>query len=155
MKDYFIHLFNYDRHSNLQIAEMIGKPGDPEKPVQLMAHLLASQQVWLARVKHEPTVGGALWPDWKVDTFLQTIHYNHRGWMNFLDHLQPHDLDNMVSYKNSRGESFENKLSDVLAHVINHGTHHRAQIGQYLKIAGIDLPPTDYIFYIRELEQNK
>ncbi|MDB5154777.1 MAG: hypothetical protein JWR54_3528, partial [Mucilaginibacter sp.] len=55
----------------------------------------------------------------------------------------------VISYKNLKGDDFENKLSDVLAHLINHGTHHRAQVGQHLKLAGVELPNTDYIFYIR------
>jgi uncharacterized damage-inducible protein DinB len=155
MKEYFIRLFNYDTHTNLLMTEMIINAGSPEKPVQLMAHLLAARQIWLARCKAEPAIGGALWPDWKADTFAKIIEENSKGWINFLDKCTPADFDKMISYKNSKGESFENKLSDVLAHVINHGTHHRAQAGQYLKSGGVDLPFTDYIFYIRQLEQNK
>jgi uncharacterized damage-inducible protein DinB len=69
----------------------------------------------------------------------------------YLDGLQPDDFEKIISYKNSRGDAFENRLSDILAHVINHGTHHRAQIGQQLKSGGLEnLPITDYIFYIRE-----
>jgi uncharacterized damage-inducible protein DinB len=34
--------------------------------------------------------------------------------------------------------------------LINHGTHHRAQIGQLIKFDGLEiLPNTDYIFYLR------
>ncbi len=155
MKEYFIRLFNYDTHTNLLVTEMIINAGNPEKPVQLMAHLLAAQQVWLARCKGEPAIGGALWPDWKADTFFQIIDGNSKGWIDFMNKCTPADFERMISYKNSKGESFENKLSDVLAHAINHGTHHRAQVGQYLKSGGADLPFTDYIFYIRQLEQNK
>ncbi len=154
MKEYFIRLFNYDKHTNLLMTEMIAKAGNSEKPVQLMAHLLAAQQVWLIRCKCEPFTG-ALWPDWKADTFINLIEENSKSWIDFLNSLTPADFDKPVSYKNSKGEEFENKLSDILAHAINHGTHHRAQIGQYLKTGGANLPFTDYIFYIRQLEQNK
>jgi uncharacterized damage-inducible protein DinB len=155
MKDHFIRLFNYDTHTNLLMTEMIINAGSPEKPVQLMAHLLAAQQIWLARCKGEPAIGGALWPDWKADTFAKTIDENSNGWIDFLNGPGPADFDKLVSYKNSKGEDFKNKLIDILAHAINHGTHHRAQAGQYLKSGGTDLPFTDYIFYIRQLEQNK
>jgi len=154
MKEYFTRLFNYDTHTNLLMTEMIINAGNPEKPVQLMAHLLAAQQVWLTRCKGEPFTG-VLWPDWKADTFVSTIEENGKGWLDFLNSLSPADFDTSISYKNSKGESFENKLSDILAHAINHGTHHRAQAGQYLKSNSVDLPFTDYIFYIRQLEQNK
>jgi uncharacterized damage-inducible protein DinB len=154
MKEYFIRLFNYDAHTNLLVTEMIIKAGNPEKPVQLMAHLLAAQQVWLTRCKSEPFTG-VLWPDWKADTFVKTIEENSKGWIDFLNSLTPADFDKPISYKNTKGEEFENKLSDILAHAINHGTHHRAQVGQYLKSGGVDLPYTDYIFYIRQMEQSK
>jgi uncharacterized damage-inducible protein DinB len=152
MKVYFIQLFNYDRYSNLQILDAIKKNIDTTEPVRLMAHLLAAQQIWLTRCKKEPAIGGALWPDWNADTFEQMINDNHQKWISFLQGLNNVDFEEQVSYKNSRGKRFENKLSDILAHVINHGTHHRAQAGQHLKLAGIELPNTDYIFYIRGLK---
>ena len=155
MKDYFIRLFNYDKYSNLLMTEMIVNAGGPERPVQLIAHLLAAQQVWLTRCKGEPFTG-ILWPEWKADALEQAIHDNHRGWINFLDYLSPDDFDKIISYRNFKGDSWENKLTDILAHVINHGTHHRAQAGQHLILAGVEtLPITDYIFYIRQPEQNK
>jgi uncharacterized damage-inducible protein DinB len=65
--------------------------------------------------------------------------------------LDDNAFEEIVYYKNLRGDGYENKLEDILAHLINHGTHHRAQIGQELKLAGVEnLPVTDYIFYIRE-----
>ena len=152
MKSYFIQLLNYDRYANLQVLEMIIKGDRPAKPVQLMAHLLAAQQVWLNRCKGEPAIGGVLWPDWPADALGQIINKNHRGWMTFLEKLDNDDFEKLVSYKDSKGNGFENKLSDILAHMINHGTHHRAQAGQHLKLAGADLPATDYIFYLRTLK---
>ena len=152
MKEYFIRLFNYDKHTNLLITQAIIEAGSPEKPVQLMSHLLTAQQVWLTRCKGEPPIGTALWPDCKANALEQTINDNHRGWINFLEYLSPDDFYQIISYRNFKGDSWESKLSDILAHVINHGTHHRAQAGQHLILAGVEsLPVTDYIFYIREL----
>lgn len=151
MKTYFTGLLNYDRYANETILDAIIKANMPEKPVELMAHLLVAQQIWLNRCKGLPAVGGALWPDWKADTFSDIIAKNSSEWLNYIASLQEDDFEKLIPYKNSKGDSFENKLSDVLAHLINHGTHHRAQIGQQLKFAGADnLPNTDYIAYIRQ-----
>ena len=152
MKAYFIQLFNYDRYANLRILETIRNAGNITEPIKIIAHLLAAQQIWLNRCKKEPAIGGALWPDWSVNTFEQTINNNHQNWINFLEGLNDEGFNQLVSYKNSKGESFENKLSDILAHVINHGTHHRAHAGQHLKLTRIELPNTDYIAYIRGLK---
>ena len=149
MKDYFIRLFDYDRFANQLIAETIIKTNNTGKAVQLMAHLLAVEQVWLARCKGEPATGLEIWPDWKAEVFEQLIEDNHRAWINFLDYLSPDDFDTTISYKNSKGISFESKLSDMLTQVTNHGTHTRGQAGQQLKFDGVEaLPITDYIFYV-------
>ena len=154
MKSYFIRLFNYDQFANKQITDLILKSGQTGKPVQLMAHLLAAQQIWLNRCKGLPAPGGALWPDWQAETFNAIIDSNHQAWITYLDGLQPGDFNADVVYKNSRGDSFQTRLDDVLAHLINHGTHHRAQAGQQLKFNGLlQLPTTDYIFYVRELNK--
>lgn len=151
MKTYFTQLFNYDRYANELILQTIIKANNPEKPVKLMAHLLAAQQIWFNRCKGLPATGGALWPDWRADTFAGLIAENSTAWVNYLDELQPGDFDILINYKTLKGDSFQNKLSDILAHVINHGTHHRAQAGQHLIAAGIEsLPITDYIFYLRK-----
>jgi len=150
MNDYFLNLFNYDQFANGVILNCIFEAGEPEKPVQLMAHLLAAQQVWLNRCKGLPPASNVLWPDWKADTFEKLINDNHKGWVEYVSNLQPQDFNKIIAYKNTKGEDFENELADILAHVINHGTHHRAQAGQQLKLAGLEnLPLTDYILYVR------
>lgn len=151
MKNYFLKLFDYDQFENQVILELIFEANQPELSVQLMAHLLAAQQVWLNRCKGSPATSYSIWPDWQADTFEKILNDNNYTWKEFLKELNPEDFEKIISYKNSKGDSFENKLSDILAHVINHGTHHRAQIGQQLKAAGIEkLPFTDYIVYLRQ-----
>jgi uncharacterized damage-inducible protein DinB len=134
----------------LLILDTINKAGDAEKPIKLVAHALAAQQIWLNRCKGLPSPNVVLWPDWPAGTFANIIDKNHQEWIEYLNNLAPADFDNPISYKTLKGDGFENKLCDILAHVINHGTHHRAQAGQHLLIAGADkLPMTDYIFYLR------
>ena len=152
MKEYFIRLFEYDRYANHIILETIIKANNPDKPVKLVAHLLAAQQVWLKRCQGVPAIAGPLWPDWPVDTLAGIIDTNSSQWIEFLHGLQAADLEKFITSKTSRGDTFQDKMIDALAHVIIHGTHHRAQAGQHLIAAGIEsLPNTDYIFYIRAL----
>ncbi|HTD41213.1 MAG TPA: DinB family protein, partial [Mucilaginibacter sp.] len=127
MKAYFTRLFNYDRYANLLIVSAIQQTKEPEKAEQLMAHMLAAQQIWMNRCKGEPAIGSTLWPDWKADTFEEMINDNHRKWVVFLEKLNNSDFERLISYKSLRGDGFKNKLIDILGHVINHGTHHRAQ----------------------------
>ncbi len=152
MKSQFIKLFNFDRYANGLIAESMTKINPTAKPIQFLGHLFAAQKIWLNRCKGLPPAAVPLWPELGVkhDEFTDIIADNHQGWINYLNDLNETDFDKIIKYKNSKGDSYENLLSDILTHVINHGTHHRAQIGQLLKFDGLkNLPNTDYIFYLR------
>ncbi|RVU00593.1 damage-inducible protein DinB [Mucilaginibacter limnophilus] len=148
MKEYFLPLFDYDRHCNELMLELIIKAGSPEKPVKLMAHILGAQQVWLNRcngLANAYTV--PVWPDWQVEELSPYMKNNPLAWAAFLAKA---DFTQRIVYKTSQGAAFDNTVTEILTHVINHGTHHRAQIGQHLKLAGIEeLPLTDYIFWVR------
>ena len=155
MKNYFITLFNYDRWANELMLKSITEAGFPEKPVQLMAHLLAAQQVWLNRCQGFTLAAIELWPALGTahEDLPNRVQDNYKGWINFLNGLSNDDFEKIIGYKNTKGDSFSDALQNILAHVINHGTHHRAQIGQLLKFAGLEnLPGTDFIAYLRHVK---
>lgn len=136
---------------NLQLADIILKESGPSYSVKLMAHLLSAQQVWFARCNGGSNTGRVLWPgDWEPDMLPSIIEQNSKDWLDLLSTFTATDFDKIISYQNMQGDQFETKLSDILTQVTNHGTHHRAQIGQQLKLSGVEkLPVTDYIAYIR------
>jgi uncharacterized damage-inducible protein DinB len=70
-------------------------------------------------------------------------------WLAFIDELQDGDLEKTITYTNSLGNTYTDKITDILAHVINHGTHHRGQISILMKEEGFILPGIDYITYLR------
>ena len=151
MKQYFLRLFEYDKYANSVIADLIIKANNPEIAVKLMTHLLAAQNMWYSRCTSLPTADIALWAEGDAKTFTDQIKERSDLWIGFLNTLEEADFKKTVEYKNTRGEAFSSRLDDILGHTINHGTHHRAQIGQHLKLAGTDLPFTDYIIYLRSL----
>lgn len=154
MKNHFLKLFHYDKHANLQILEAIFEANQPQDAVKLMTHLLAAQQIWLLRCKATPAQGAQLWPDGQAVQFKYIIEENHSAWTGFINSLTDDDINRTSTYSNSKGEQFENNLVDIFTHLINHGTHHRAQIGQQLKLAGLEkLPATDFIFFVRGQNQ--
>lgn len=156
MKAYFINLFNYDRFATQIILKTITDAGNPERPVQIMAHMLAAQQTWLTRCKGVPLKAYTLWPEPNIAAFENHIANNSKEWVTFIEFVEQPDFEKNIKYANTKGDVFENKLTDMMMQVINHGTHHRAQIGQLLKFAGTDpLPNTDYISYVRYVQQSK
>jgi uncharacterized damage-inducible protein DinB len=149
MKAYFIKLFQYDQHINHITTDAILAANQPKESEKLMAHLLGAQQIWISRCKGENMLSGPIWPDWKADTFKRLIDDNHNAWISFLNSLTDDAFEKKITYRDMKGNEFSSKLQDMITQVTNHGTHHRAQIGQLLKQEGKNLPITDYIFYIR------
>jgi uncharacterized damage-inducible protein DinB len=94
-----------------------------------------------------------LWPtDFTIEHCERLIKEYHEEWLGILDRLSESDLDKIINYKTSMGDDYHTSVSDILAHVINHGTHTRAQAGQQLKFTGTGaLPITDYSYYLRQL----
>lgn len=119
-----------------------------------MAHLLTAQQVWLSRCKEMPLANYNLWPDWEATALASVTNSNNNEWLDYINGLNNDDFEKVITYKNTHGDNFETKLIDILTQVTNHGTHHRAQIGQQLiTAAATTLPATDYIAYVRYIEQ--
>ncbi len=154
MKQHFIKLFNYDRFANETILKAISDAGSPTKPTQLMAHLLVAERRWLDRLNQiSPYSANGLWPvNFTINHCAQLIREYHEEWMLFLERLSEANFEQVLNYKNSTGDSYSTTIADMLTHVINHGTHTRAQAGQQLKLAGAEtLPITDYVYYLRQL----
>ncbi|HWV72658.1 MAG TPA: DinB family protein [Pseudosphingobacterium sp.] len=150
MNKYFIKLFDYDRSTNLKMINLLTDGEQLKTAIELMSHLLAAQQIWFKRCRNESTTACAIWPKWSLQNLQEIADANHNNWVDFLQTLTVSDFEKSIVYRNSKGISFANRLDDIVTHLINHGTHHRAQIGQQLKLTGLTLPTTDYIFYIRE-----
>ena len=69
----------------------------------------------------------------------------------FVSALTEEDLGEKLAYTDTRGNEFEPPLWQPLLHLVNHGTHHRAECAMLL--TSLDSAPRqlDYIFF--ELER--
>jgi uncharacterized damage-inducible protein DinB len=56
--------------------------------------------------------------------------------------------DDQLSAKPLQGEDENLILWQVLLHVVNHGTDHRAQVLRLLNDLGVKTGPQDYVFYV-------
>lgn len=151
-KNNFKQLFTYDFWANKRIANTLQSQlfDTSKKCMNFLAHIRAAQQIWHARIKGEPTTDIELWPQNEyVDDSIQMLKKVHTHWVTLLD-INKGKLDQEISYKNSKGVQFNTPLDGILHHVIIHGQHHRAQIASLLRQSGIDPPATDFIFYLRE-----
>ncbi|WP_417441387.1 DinB family protein [Idiomarina sp.] len=58
------------------------------------------------------------------------------------------ELQQTITYKNTKGIEFKKVLFSLLVHVFNHQTHHRGQTTTLLSQAGVDVGVTDLLAII-------
>jgi len=54
-----------------------------------------------------------------------------------------------IAYRNSAGDAFQSTVEEILHHVFLHGAYHRGQVAMWLRSAGAEPAPTDYIAFAR------
>ena len=149
MKAYFLKLFTYDLWAFNRILEtVLTQPVQDEKIFLWLNHILNAQANWYNRCGEDRYTRG-VWELVPNDQLVKDANDLHQTWMSLISETEESEFERMVDYQNSKGTSFQSSLQDILAHVVNHGTHHRAQIAARLRDLGIAPPPTDYIFWVR------
>ena len=151
MKDYFLGLFKYNDWANQNLLICLQKNKvKEEKILTLYNHIIVAQNIWLNRINNLPTGDLKLWETKKLLDLIELTHKSSEDWINFLHDYKMSSFEEVIAYQNTEGQSFETGLADIIVHVVNHGTHHRAEIMQLLGSNDITPPEIDYIFFCRE-----
>lgn len=149
MKEEFENLFEYSNHYNQLLISLISENHQnvSEKVVKLMNHIINAHQIWNARITNEKQ-----FDVWQINNWDQNSTIDNDNYNKTLKIISGCNLNDPIEYKKSKGTIFTNKIKDILFHVVNHSTYHRAQIATELKNCGIEPINTDYIFYKRKTE---
>lgn len=155
MKDHFLKLFHYDRWANQTLFQTVLNFGsaDPEI-MKLACHIVNAQIIWYGRVSGKKEYKCNVWEMYSADELLLFPEKSFRLWTTLISETPDPDLGKMIRYTNSGGKAFTTAASDIIIHVANHGTYHRAQIAKLLRQKNTDPPNTDYIHYSRLMTQD-
>jgi uncharacterized damage-inducible protein DinB len=148
-KDHFIHLFKYNDWATRQTAESImNLKKKNRKSEELLSHIISAQKIWLNRVLGKD-INIDPWQKLTEEEWIPQSTPLTAEWINLLESLHEEDFEKRIEYLNMRGERFSNTIKDIIVHVINHSTYHRAQIAHLIKKSGEEPARTDYIVYQR------
>jgi uncharacterized damage-inducible protein DinB len=109
-----------------------------------LEHIFFADRIWFARtvdpsvLQSEETLSIA-WP------------LLHKRWEDWADALTSEEIVRIVAYKDLKGNPHSTPVWQIALHVVNHATLHRGQAMSLLRQLGVAPPPTDLIFYYREL----
>ena len=121
-----------------------------------MVHLATVEHRWLARVAGSPLPDRLRYEDYPTRAAARAksdevdAHFK-----SFLDGLTDADLDRPITYTFWRVEGpVTNTMWEILIHVVNHGTDHRAQVLPILHRLGAPTLEQDLILYLLEQSSN-
>lgn len=149
LAEHYRQLLHYDEWANREIVASIRNSGIPlPRAVQLMAHVISAEYVWLTRLtgSKQPF---PVWPQFNLEECAAQIAEISRAWMKYFENL-PDTLDQSVAYKNSKGESWSSRVRDILTHVFMHSAYHRGQIASHMREQGLTPAYTDFIHGVRQ-----
>jgi uncharacterized damage-inducible protein DinB len=147
--EYFIKLFDHMEWADKRALESLrAVSAPPPKAVELMAHILGAERVWLSRVEGVSSPI-AVWPQLTLDEAARVLIENVGGFRRVLADLSAAGLQKPITYRNSAGDQFTSTVEDMFTQVLTHGAYHRGQIAAEVRAAGGSPNPTDFIAYTR------
>jgi uncharacterized damage-inducible protein DinB len=146
---HFTKLFDHMEWADKRaLASLRGMSNPPPPAVELLAHVLGAERVWLSRIEGSKSPL-AVWPKLTLEEAERVLGENAQGFRRLLSTLPSAGLQQPITYTNSAGDEFTSTIEDMLTQVVTHGSYHRGQIAAQVRAAGGTPNPTDYIAYIR------
>jgi uncharacterized damage-inducible protein DinB len=148
--EYTRRQFSYDAWANREVLAAIRAAGADERSLQLIAHILAAERLWLERLKQQPQ-SMPVWPKLSIEQCEAQAEEMPRLWSEYLDSIGK-DFSPSISYKNSKGEAWSSTVLDILTHVEMHSVYHRGQIATHMRANGKTPAYTDFIHAVRQCQ---
>jgi len=84
------------------------------------------------------------------DRLGQALKGGAKTWEPLIEGWPAERFDGPLAYTNMRGEAMSLPFTTTLAHVFNHGTHHRGQISAALTMLGQPAPELDLVYFLQQ-----
>jgi uncharacterized damage-inducible protein DinB len=141
------HALWADAQARASIATLDASTPEHARATRLYAHLAAAEHVWLARLE-DRAPAHAVWAELSLDAAGALAAESLAG-LRAIAADGATDLQRVIEYRTSAGQTMRNTVADVLAHVALHGSHHRGQIALLTRQGGGTPAATDYIVFVR------
>src|SRR5215813_10764637 len=105
---HFRRLFAYDDWANREVLAAL-QAESTARSLELLAHIFGAQRIWFERLTGLPQ-DTPVWPKFNLQQCSQQAVELPKQWNDYLD--QRTNLDDRISYQNSRGESFSSRVED-------------------------------------------
>ncbi len=150
-RQYFDDLFSYNHWSNCKyLAAICDMNAQREQCMLLMSHIIHAQQLWMQRINTGISADSVnIWREQSIEDLIKMNDDSSAEWHRFVNSSP--SFHATVEYLTLDKERASNMLHEIITHVINHGTYHRAQLAKIIRNTGKKPPQTDYIIFKREI----
>ena len=122
----------------------------PPTVLRLFSHVLNAQTIWISRINGVPSPV-KVWQEHDLATCHQLHAQTSEPLHQLMVHADETELQRLISYTNSVGDSYDSLVHDILTHAVVHASYHRAQVATRLRDHGFEPVNSDFITYCREL----
>ena len=153
-------LTHYNLWANQTITSYVLKAGETVADVEqagsfttvrkTLLHIWDAQFIWLSRLQ------GTSLTEFPSKSFNGNLSEACDGLLKssqqFIDYVESlnDNYDTVFAYHTLDGKKFENAVSDIIIHAVNHSTYHRGQLINLLRGAGFtEVGSTDYMRFCR------
>lgn len=145
----FEHLEWADANARDAVAAMPRGTPDAARALQIFAHVLGTEQVWLSRLRGVPS-RYPVWPQLDLESATELTTRTARELRRYVaEVIERGELEREIDYANSAGQTFRGRIDDILMHVAMHGAYHRGQVALLVRQGGGEPASTDYIAFVR------
>ena len=138
--------------ANLSEAQFTAKVFPHHNSVRgTLVHTLSAEWIWLERwhgVSHKTMLREEEYAT--LESIRARWGQEEARWRELLARSRDHDLARIVNYTNTRGKAFTRPLWQLMAHVVNHGTQHRAEAAAMLTELGHSPGDMDLSLFLSE-----
>ncbi|GLD99235.1 hypothetical protein PINS_up007953 [Pythium insidiosum] len=119
--------------------------------------LVAEHDVWFARI-HDRRFPSQLRLDAEAESDRERLRdallSNAERWLPLLRDCDDATLEGEFDYDDLSGVAHRLPFAPTMAHVFNHGTHHRGQVSAAITILGHAAPELDLIYMMQQEQQS-
>jgi len=110
-----------------------------------LEHIFFGDRIWFSRVVDPKVLESN-------ETLAIAWPQIQKRWEDWAAALTDEEIARDVDYKDLKGNQHRTPVWQIALHVVNHATLHRGQAMSLLRQLGVAPPPTDLIFYYREIK---
>jgi uncharacterized damage-inducible protein DinB len=160
---HFAHLARYNVWATERLLDAIAplSEADYRRDLRLffksihgtLNHLLVGEHLlWRPRfaLGESPSVALDSEAEKERGRLAQALKDGAAAWEPLIANWPAERFEGRLGYTNMRGQAMSLPFASTLAHVFNHGTHHRGQISAALTQLGQPAPELDMVYFLQQ-----